>query len=628
MNISPEHKPLVQEKFRGLYSRGLADTVPDSFFIDTLNTKFDGIDVLTRDGLSLNIVKANIRRAFVYKRLGETPRQIILDTAGNLFDSLAPGVPIWTDALMVDFSMININNRAYITPHNRIKGIASKSLLVYEGSGSARLAAGVPPTGFTLAAANSATSGKVEAGYHLFAVCNITSSGFITAPGPAIFAILNTPGARKVDLSGIAVGGAGVVGRLIVATKSILTTLYNGNQYGWELFFVPSAVINDNVSTTLTVDFFDADLIDSADYLIDNLSTVPAGLGLCSYSGRLVSWGENGNQFTARVSEPLQPEVFSSVDGFITIDGSDAESGIKNAAPYRNKLLLATSNRWYSTSDNDSAPSTWNVGDAIDKSSGTECFGIATVLDARGSNTDRLWFADKSGLISFEGYARRPELTWNIENIWKRINKAVFNLIQVVDDPSNHRIMITVPLDAATAISHVLYGDYSDAFTVYGTIDEKAIKWSIWTFPSAPVSMMGDTDAVTKASIIHLALSGGNTYDLKQGVLSDDGNAIDSYVKLSLKTAALNWINHFGGIKLRANGSGILQVTLFGEDDILSQTLLSPTLAALPGQEYDLLANFKNEKCSMKFRVSNFGEFLRLHQVTLFARPLWLRRPG
>lgn len=628
MPPTKDHAGLLQSDFMGSYARGVSDTTPDRYFIDSLNVKFAEGDVLTRHGSVLKLSRANIRRFWTYKRLGETPRSILLDTSGNLVDSLAPGTPIWTDAAITDFSMVNYSNRAYITPHDRNKGLSGKSLIVYEGSGNARLAGGAAPSGFTLGVANSATAGSVEAGYHLIAVAGITSSGFITAPGPAVFALISAPGSKKLDISNIPVlAGAYWAGRVLLATKSIPLSLYNNNQFGYELFFIPGGTINDNTTTTKTVDFFDSDLQSSADYLLDNLATIPAGVGITVYQGRLISWGESGNQFTIRVSGKAQPEVFSAVDGFVNLDPSDAGSGIKNCAEVRGQnLLIATSNRLYGTADNGQSPSTWSVN-ILDKSVGVECFGIANVLDARGTNTDRIWMATRAGAMLYDGVARRPELSYYIEDLWKRINKAVFNLVQMVDDPTNHRIYVSVPLDAATDISHILIGDYSKAFTVYETIDERMIKWALWSFPSAPKSMVGDVDDVTGVPVLRISQTAG-LYDVKDGLTDDYGNAIDSYVQLALKTASAGWINHFGGIKLRVKGSGSLQITVQGEDNSNPVTALPLTLAASPGKELDRLINYVNEKCSIKLRTNQFGEYFILSEFTLFAKALWLRRLG
>lgn len=628
-----DHKPLSQENWRGLYTRGMPDSTPDAYLIGCKNAQFDEGEVLTRDGLTEYLHKTGIVRYFTYRRLNETPRLIMLDGSGNLLDSLAPGTPIWTDAAIVDFSMINYNNRAYITPHNRLHGIPGRNVLVYEGSGLARLAGGYPPQGVAIAAANSASSGSVETGMHLFGVCHVTKSGFITSPSESIPSV-NAPGGHAVDISNMVLGssaGAEVVARLILATKSIPVSQFVNNPYGYEFFFVPEScggIINDATTTTATVSFFDSDLVESADYLLDNLNVIPAGLGITTYNGRLVVWAESGHEFTIRVSEPGQPEVFNAVGGFATIDPSDAGSGIKNCVEFRKSLIIWTSNRVYSTSDNGSDANTWTIPPALDVSCGTECFGIASTLSARGSNTDRLWVATLGGLVDFEGYIRRPEMSWNVEDTWRRINKAKFNLVQVVDDPVGHRLFISVPLDNSSVISHILYADYSSAFTVYGTIDEKAICWSIWEFPSNPVSISGEVDPVTFQPVFRLGLSGGNIYDMKENLTDDFGNAIESYIQTSLKNMVDGWQHHYAGIKLRIRGLGDLELTIQGEDDTASQMPPSILMLPKPGFESDRLFNFINEKCSIKLRVSEFGEYFILSRLDLYAKPLWLRRPG
>lgn len=622
-----DHLSIPQDKFLGLYNRGQSDAIPNGYFNDCLNNKFAEGEVSSRDGLVLNLTKGNIVRFFVYKRLSENSRFIFLDTSGNLIDSLSPGTPIWTDSTITDFSMVNYSNRAYITVHNRVKGIAGKFVLVYQGSGMARLAAGPAPSGYSIAAVNSATVGHIEAGIHLFGIANVTDSGFITGIGPEVFVALAATGGHKATISGINPGPAGTVERIVVATRAIPSTLFTGNQFGYEFFFIPGATIPNNVTTTIDVSFYDADLQNSADYLFDNLASIPAGVGIGVYAGRLMVWGEDGNQFTVRFSNALQPEVFSSVVGFLTIDPSDAESGIRNCGVFRKNLVIGTSNRLYSTSDNGSDPTTWNV-DEVDLSVGVECFGINTVLDARGTNNDRMFIATKSGAISYEGFAKKPEISWLIEDLWKRINKKFFNLVQIVDDPPNHRLLITVPLDAATTLSHIFYADYSKAHTVWGTLDETKFKWSIWSFPTAPRSIMGDVDSVTGDTVIHIALAGGNIYDMVADLTDDFGNAIDSFIQLNPKTVLNGWINHFGGVKLRVFGSGNLQINLTGEDGVGSQDLLALTLLASPGFEPYRIFNFINEKCYIKLRTHLFGEHYTISSVITYAKALWIARPN
>jgi hypothetical protein len=621
-----EHTPLTEQDFRGLFAHGNNDTVPPGFFIDTLNVKYNRGIAQTRDGSEIDLSQANIVRYFEYRKIGENPRYIYLDSSGNLFDSLFPGVPIYTDAAFVDFSMTVMYNRAYITPHNRQEGTTSKKVLVYTGTGTARIAAGVAPTSFTLAAVESGSSGSCETGVHLVAIAYGTDTGFITAPGTGsgIAEVTVVTGDRKIDVSSIPLGSSYVTKRYVLATKSILPSLYTGNKLGYEFFFVPGGTIDDNVTTTKSLDFYDIDLVDSADYLFDNLDSIPAGVAIFSYNSRLAVANEDGNNWTVRLSEPLAPETFSAIDGFLTVDPSESVSGIRNGFEFRKNLILTSTDRFFATSDNGQSPSTWEVT-VIDKSVGADCFCVSTMLDARGTGNDRVWVATRAGLISFEGYVKKPELSDNIEDLWKRINKTKFDLVQVVDEPLFHRVFISVPLDSATAISHVIVGDYQEAFTVYNTIDQNLIKWSIWTFPSAPLSIHGSRDITTGKPVFGYSTSAG-IYLVKDGLTADFGNAIDSYAQFSLKTAMEGWVNHFGSIRFRISGSGTLAVTLNGEDGTLTANAPSIVLSSAPGKEYEIPINFVNEKCSVKIRLNTFGSYFILNKMELFAKGLWVSR--
>lgn len=627
MAIAPrDHAPLIQEDFRGLFSRGNEDTVPDKFFTDSLNVKFNKNQVMTRDGLIVNHSASDIIRAFEYRRIGETPRYIYLTSSGDLFDSLFPSTPIYQDATFVDFSMTVMYNRAYITPHNRIEGLPGKSILVYTGTGMARLAGGLPPTSFTLSAVEGAGSGKIEEGIHLVAVAYITDTGFITAPGiDSGIAEVTATGDHDIEISSIPVGGSSIAKRVILATKSIQTSLYTGNKLGYEFFFVPGGTIEDNIGTTVSISFYDIDLIDSADYLFDNLSSIPAGVAILSYNGRLVVVNEDGNNWTIRLSDNLDPETFNGIDGFLTVDPSESVSGLRNAFEFRKTLIITASDRIYATSDNDNSPSTWQVT-VLDKSVGAECFGVTTMLDARGTGNDRVWVATRAGLISFEGFVKKPEMSDNIEDYWKRINKVKFDLVQVVDEPLFHRLLVSVPLDSATAISHVLCGDYREAYTVYNTIDETKIKWTPWTFPNAPKSIFGSRDITTGDPVFGFVLTGG-IYLMKDGLTDDFGNAIDNYIQSNMKLIRSGWIHHYGGIRLRVSGNGTLVITLAGMDGSLSTAAPSVVLNTSPGGEIEIPINFINEKMSIKLRTNTFGSYFTLNKLEVTCKPLWGSRP-
>lgn len=612
-----DHSPILLDEFWGHYDRGgTSDDVPKNYFRDTLNLKFDEGRVDSRDGLSILINKANIIRYFPYKRINENPRYLILDNSGSIFDSLVSLIsPIYTDSGIADFTVVTINNRAYITIHNRINGTSGKYVLVYDGT-TIRNAAGQAPTGFSLGVSTSASAGDVEAGTHLFAVCFETDSGFITPPGPALFTEYTAPGNFQAHITNVPLGPAGTAARRIIATKVIPN--YDGNQFGTEFFFVPDGRIANNTDTTVDVSFFDDDLISSADYLFDIYDLIPAGLGMIEYAGRIVYWGVPGFEHILLVSNASDPETINQVSGFVTVYPSDNVSNIKGCWENRGVLYIRKVGGTYQVTDNSQDPVTWNptrVDDAI----GGDIFCASSIIEKIGTSSDFMFIAHISGLYVFAGKYSKPDISYNIKNIWKRINKTKMNLVQIVHHPNKYQIYCVVPLDNSSVLNYVLYADYTEAITIYGTIDHKKVKWSIWQLPGSLVCISSDYDVSTKDVNILFGMSTGNIYKLDDTVDNDFGNTINSYGACYLADLGDESQYHWGGCKIRARGSGTLNISLTREDE---QGLVTPapfTLTSTPGRALFRQFNYSASKCSIKFGVNNGSDWFSLTRIVLFV---------
>src|SRR5258706_4864107 len=294
-----DHQSIVIREFKGEFDRGSDDVCPPGYLLKARNVIFTNFGVKTRPGFEKTITLANTVRIQTYKRIGEADRLLILTSDGKLWDSTNLATPILNIPAMTDFSMINMFNRAYISPHNGIRGLPGEFLYVYVGSGTARKAGGSPPSGFTLLATNSGSSGHVEPCFRFVAVAFETDTGFITRLGPVAgtvpsFASLTTTGVKKLTVNAIPIGPAGTVARRIAVTKVIVDGVSTMNQLLNEFFFIPNGRIADNTSTgPLDYDFYDADLVDSADYLLDNLDSPPAFVHVNDYNGSLVGVGED-----------------------------------------------------------------------------------------------------------------------------------------------------------------------------------------------------------------------------------------------------------------------------------------------------------------------------------------------
>ena len=322
-------------------------------------------------------------------------------------------------------------------------------------------------------------AGIVNAGTYLIAVAFETTSGFITPPGPKIGGVFTpttytSPGTVKINLSVIPIGPAGTAKRRILITQAGLS----------EYFFLGSAfggIINDNVTTTAVLNFDDTtDLVESADFLFDLLETIPAPLGLAEYSGRLCIFGNRAEPSFVRASRVGEGEAFDSIDSIVFVNKDDGFS-IRNATVIRDVLYSFKNLGIYSIRDTGNEPSTWIVS-PIDKSINVSIHGIGEFFDLSGITMARDWtlLADRSGILLFDGIARKPPITTKIDDIWQTLNFTKFHKLVVAIDEQNHKIYCAIPTGSATENNKLIMGDYN---LCPGNFPEASkIKWSLWEF--------------------------------------------------------------------------------------------------------------------------------------------------
>jgi len=621
-----DHQPLTVDDPRGLFDRGEDESAPKDFFLTSQNNRFVKGGVKTREGSSSIHTITSVRRATIYKRIGEAQRLLILDGSGQLFDSTNLSAPILSIVGMTDFSSETIFNRAYITPHNGITGLPGQIVYVYNGSGTARAAAGIAPTGFTLGLSDSSVSGNVEAGIRLIGVAFETTSGYVTAPGG--FAAISTIGGRRLNVANLPIGPAGTVARVLVASQTLLT--FNGDFVHQDYFFIPNGRVGDNTTMVLndTLSFYDADLTDTATFLLEQMETIPAGVGIGLYNSRMIVWGEDSNPSIIRVSEPGEPESVSDVEGFATINPGDSGNGLKNCWEYNGQLVCQKSQRTYFTQDNDSEADTWNVEGPLDSSVGSEPHAVGKILDYGKMVENMVLTAHATGLRVFNGTFILDPLTYNIDDIWDRINKLFFHTVEVVINPLDCEIFIAVPLDDAVAPSHVLYGNYTEG------LDAEHIKWDIWKFPVATQTVVADFDTVTHKPLFKFGSLAGNVYKLDTTTLTDSGTAIDGWIEYALlPVTGSDGVTHYTGFRVRVKGTGIITASAKGLDGVDKATFdkdgnqsVDITMALTPGKPTFQGMQLTSERCSVKLQTKNAGSFYTISKFSLFLSGLWESR--
>lgn len=627
-----DHHPINVRNPMGLFDRGgnaNFDVAPANYLPRCQNCAFPTFDgVATREGAELFLATglAGIKRIRRYKIPNQADRMLVLDDTGKLYDqTIGFAAPILNIAAMTDFSLLTMFGRAYISPHNGLKGLPGEFVYVYEGSGSARKAGFSPPTGFAIVAATGA-AGKIEVGKRVFAIIYETTSGHLSKPGPEPFVQYeNTVGGIKVNLSNIQAGPAGTAFKHVVVTKAAPTG-WNGDVSQLELFFLPdSASKLNNGTTTYIADFYDSELQRSADFVRDELTEIPAALGLFEINGRLGTHTEDIEESMVRISEIGYPEAHNSVNGFIK---TRPETGgkVTSINVFRESLYIRKEQRTYMTQDNGSEPSTWSQPIEIDGAKGTPSVnGAAMFLDSKGASSEWFPVADYSGLYHFNGTYGDPEtaLSAPISGFWSRINKDFFHLVQVRVDPVLGRIYVACPLDGIAFNNCILMGDYNKGAAA------NTIRWSLWVFPIDPDAIEIDIDYTTKDTIFFIAdKDNGNIYRTKAGLLSDWGTAIDSYtITAGLGGSDYGYRNHYNFVRSRIRGVGSLAIKLIGPDAIATEDVPGWTLSTTQGGKMTRGIDFTSEMLYVQFRTNTVGHWFHWNELAVFHLPIWEELP-
>lgn len=137
--------------------------------------------------------------------------------------------------------------------------------------------------------------GNIPAGVHQVTVFFVGPYGYWTKPAPPVSYIAS--GGKRALLSDIATGptDGSVIARIVSFTAAAGQSFYHLGPTGLTL---PSSnmYIADNTTTTLAVDFTDAQLLlGTLDDPLFNLVQLPPVAGIIGYSSRLFAWGPQAN---------------------------------------------------------------------------------------------------------------------------------------------------------------------------------------------------------------------------------------------------------------------------------------------------------------------------------------------
>jgi hypothetical protein len=91
---------------------------------------------------------------------------------------------------------------------------------------------------------------------------------------------------------------------------------------------------------------------------------------------------------------------------------------------------------------------------------------------------------------------------------------------------------------------------------------------------------------------------------------------------MATKTLDEQVINHYGAIRLRVNGSGNLQMSLFSFDEVQSVVLVPIPLNSTTAVEPNRLSNFTQQRAKLMIRTFNINETFQISKIIVFTKPV------
>ena len=511
-----------------------------------------------------------------------------------------------------------------------------------------------------------ATTGNIQAGTYNITIAYVTDTGFYTpaAISPSSTTqITTTATGSSVTLSNIPVGPSYVTGRLILVSYLVAgqPTLY---------YIVPDSDIApasgnptmslNNTATSATLNFFNTDLVNSADYLIgtaaqpaDERARIPSGQTIEVYAGRLVLGnflydttepGSNGvpDRTSLRISAVGLPETFQQTLETVVVEKDDGYN-IANLAIIRDVLFIWKTKGIYCTWDNGSDPVNWSVL-VTDQGFGAGIWGVSTVSPTvtRGMHSNTIIGADVSGIYLFDGTVYEPEISYKIKDLWDA-SVGDASTINVVGDVRNKRVFVygfnTGPLQ-----NMCLVGDVTEG------VLPQTIKWNIWSYFNnvrifidvpAPPTLTTSTPLTCARSLTNNMLIWLDVTKFTDYVNSSTTQPINHFAVLGGQEFG-DGIMLYRALRLKANGVGLLHITIAGEGSADGtplfnvNDLFSPILLKKVTRELQSYSKFVSEKGYIKFEAQpanstlkeDVGAYFEISKVTLYGLSFYAERPA
>src|SRR6202167_4079193 len=182
------------------------------------------------------------------------------------------------------------------------------------------------------------------------------------------------------------------------------------------------------------------------------------------------------NSSLVRASGTDTPEGYDGVSGIQEIAVNNGQ-GLRAAFSLRNNLYFVKERSMYVTAtDGVNEPALWAVEEVSNKVGTPSAHGV-------GIGEEWVVIAGRSGLYFFDG-SEPMKLSQEIQPTWDAINWQSGQNLWVEVDTQNKRILVGVPMGAATQPNQILMLDYTESFedpllAMMGS-PERSRKWALW----------------------------------------------------------------------------------------------------------------------------------------------------
>src|SRR5882724_8413272 len=344
------------------------------------------------------------------------------------------------------------------------------------------------------------------------------------------------------------------------------------------------------------------------------------------------------NSSLVRASRVEDPESYDGIDGMLSVAENNGQA-IRASFKLRERLYFVKEHSLYVTQDDGTnEPSLWAIAEVSRKVGTPAVRGV-------GIGEDWVVIAHRTGLYIFNG-GEPIKISQEIQPTWSQINWQHGHTLWVTADTKERRILIGVPLGAATSPNKILmldYRDLDDAEDIAGrppinityagrkTAADKTRKWVPWTIAANACALVERSDG-TASVVLGGGTPGvggggptGRVYQLSDSQPSDNGIAIPSYytthyfperaVELAFNLGAHRKL--FSYLTMFVEGAGNLSLTSFIDSPSAPQPL---PLSSPSMKDLELPINVLGERVAFQVSTNQAGAWFRLQKFTPSVR--------